>query len=691
MGAETTRGGITEPAPEFVGLSSPVGLEGGAETVSAATGLSDTPLGWAHSSLAHASVARPWHRATNRAALAALTGKFLPPRRHTPAGARRSRRRAPRLLYWATMLRSLSSRSLLNLFAGDAADPAGPCTLGSCTLGASTACRARGAALIAIGFGISGCHLDSNFSDLGGKLLNPDVAGLDVPGQRLVSGVHFDLSTQADAAGGRYAVARNENSELTIINFGANTHCRAGTVARYGNAVSASGQSSLLPVLLADADGNTELGFSDFDCNRTSFQVPAGGLPIDVIDHLDWGSGTALLIDTPDSGLALVDPWSEDVRQVAASVRPSDPVSAFDHYLWVDGGVIVVSDATLTRVAQVGSNVGELTLSPDDGQLAYVQATSADNSTGGDLFVVDATDTHVPQQIASDACALRYLTLGERRLLSFLSPCSARTLVLFDRADSSTRVLAEQLASPPLIHGSGGSAFLTYVTAEASGSPIGTLWVWRGKDDPIAVAENARINPSAVTPDGGLLSVLDWSSTGGRLVEWKGDTLTDVAVDRVVELESVGRLDNNDLTLLGNYDGTTGDLLRLHSDLTTEVLAQGVPTRSANDDAFLANFDGQAGELRLLNRSDGSSQVLGTGVARGSFKFAQQWSGVMMLTERDTVANTSTLQVHMLDTGNDYVLHDGVTEAREVAYPSSGLLYNVVSGDDAGVWFSKTL
>jgi hypothetical protein len=578
------------------------------------------------------------------------------------------------------MLRLPSRRSALNLFAGAAPDPVGP----------RSASHARGAALIAIGFGISGCHLDSNFSELGGKLLNPDVAGLDVPGQLLVPGVHFDLSTQADSGGGRYAVARNESSELTIINFGASTHCRAGTVARYGNTVSAAGQGSLLPLLIADTDGSTELGFTDFNCNRTSFHVPATGLPLDVIDHLGWGSGTALLINTPDSGLALVDPWSEEVRQVAASVRSGDPMSAFEHYLWVDGGVIVVSDATLTRIAQVGSNVIELTLSPEDGQLAYVQATSTDNP-GGDLFVVDATGTHAPQQIASDACALRYLTLGDRRLLSFLSPCSARTLVLFDRADSSTQVLAEQLASAPLIHGSGSNAFLTYVTAETiSSSAIGTLWVWRGKDDPVSVADNARINPSAVTPDGGLLSVVDWSTTGGRLVQWKGDTLKNVAYG-VVELESVGRLDNDDLTLLGNYNGTTGDLLRLHSDLSTEILAEGVPMRSANDDAFLANFDGQQGELRLLNRSDGSSQVLATGVARGSFKFAQQWSGVMMLTDRDTEANTSTLQVHMLDTGNDYVLHSGVTEAREVAYPSAGLLYNVVSGDDTGVWFSKTL
>jgi hypothetical protein len=47
--------------------------------------------------------------------------------------------------------------------------------------------------------------------------------------------------------------------------------------------------------------------------------------------------------------------------------------------------------------------------------------------------------------------------------------------------------------------------------------------------------------------------------------------------------------------------------------------------------------------------------------------------------------------MHLLKAQRDYVLHDGVTEAREVAFPSPGILYNVVAGDDAGVWFAKTL
>jgi hypothetical protein len=674
-------GGTAEPSdgvePEEAGVAS-VG-----EVVSAGT----TPSGWARARglLVNSAAARD--RAVNRAASATQTGKFRPSRRAAPRASGGPRRSRTALLYWATMPCPFRLGSLVTVPSWRAR------LVRTVATQSRPRCASRlgGAALVAIGLGISGCHLDSNFNDLGEKLLNPDVAGLDAPGKRWVSGAHFDLSVQADESGARYALARNENSELTVIDFVHGTHCGAGTVARYGNVASAPGQTTLIPVLVTNDDGSSSLGFSDFSCNRSSFQVATASLPLDELDQLPWGSGTALLIATADQGLALVDPWSEQVRPIAASVRSTDPVSAFNHYLWVDGGVIVVSDATLTPLAHFGENVSELAISPQDGSLAYVQDAPS-SGAGGDLYRVDATGQHAPQQVASDACSVRYLALGDARKLSYLSPCGDRRLTFLDLSDGSTRVLADQVVGAPLVHTSGNDAFVTYVTTPAgSDSSLGTLWLVRGSDAPVSIADNARANPSAVTADGGLLSVLDWSNTGGRLVEWNGGTLTDHIATQVVELGSVGQLNNGDLTLLGNYNGTTGDLLRLHQDLSTEPLAQGVPTRAASDDAFLANFDGTQGELHLLDRSDGSSRVIGSSVARGSFKFAQQFNGVMMLTNRDQSSNTSTLQVHMIDTDNDYVLHTGVTEAREVAFPSPGLLYNVTTGDDAGVWFSKTL
>jgi hypothetical protein len=174
------------------------------------------------------------------------------------------------------------------------------------------------------------------------------------------------------------------------------------------------------------------------------------------------------------------------------------------------------------------------------------------------------------------------------------------------------------------------------------------------------------------------------------LVEWRGDGVTEVA-QGVIELTPLGRMDNDDLTLLGNFDGTTGDLLWLRSDLTTQVLASGVPTRSANDRAFIANSDGDSGELMLLDKSDGSTESLASGVARGAFIFTQQFNAVMMLVRSGTDAPSNTLRVNLLRSGREYVLHESVTEAREVAFPSPGVLYNVVAGDEAGIWFAKAL
>jgi hypothetical protein len=548
--------------------------------------------------------------------------------------------------------------------------------------------------LLAIGLGISGCNLDSNFSDLGEKLLDPDVQGFDTPGKQLLIGPYFDLSIQADAEGARYALARNESGALSIVDFAAKTTCQTESVLRYGNALMAEGREPLIPLVLQDAEGNLQLGFSTFHCDVLPFRPPSAGLPVDQLDGMPGGSGTSLLIRTPQQGLALLDPWEQTSQLLAASVRSSDPIKAYGHYLWVDNGRIVIQDLQHTpgvEEASFGQNVAELGLSPRDGQLAYIEAGTA--GAGGTLYVADAIDRE-PQAIARDVCGLRYLDIGNSRKLAYLSPCAERHLVLRDRNDGTTLDIADGVAGAPVAYLIDRDWRLAYVTTDSPNTPTGTLWMRKAAPDaePQAIAENARANLSTVTPDGGgLLTMLDWSNTGGRLVEWRGgDALTDIA-ERVIEIAPLGQLENQDLTLLANFDGVTGDLLHLHPDLSTELLASGVPTRSASEDAFLANFDGTQGELRLFNRKDGSSQLLGSGVSRGSFRFAQQFKGVMMLTNRDPESNTSTFEVRLLDSDQSFILNSNVTEAREVAFPSPGLLYNVVDGEQAGVWFSKTL
>jgi hypothetical protein len=284
---------------------------------------------------------------------------------------------------------------------------------------------------------------------------------------------------------------------------------------------------------------------------------------------------------------------------------------------------------------------------------------------------------------------VRFLTLNGRRQLSYLSPCNERQLVLRDVLTNELRVIDSGVAGAPSVRSLAGESVLTYLTTPSAEAQEGALWVLAEGKEKLLVAENTRVGPSTVTGDGGLLTVLDWASNGGRLVEWRATALTEVA-QGVIELLPLGRLANDDLTLLGNFDGMTGDLLRLRGDLSTELLAQGVPTRAANEDAFIANFDGEAGELMLFDRNDGSSESLALGVGRGAFIFTQQFAAILMLASRDSETRTNTLRMHLLGSKRDYVLHDGVTEAREVAFPSPGVLYNVVSGDDAGVWFAKT-
>lgn len=542
-------------------------------------------------------------------------------------------------------------------------------------------------------FGLGACELGANFGDLGEQLLDPDVQGIDAPGKRWVAGPHFDLNILSDQTGKRYAAARNEASELLLIDFEDENYCRAGKAVRYTEAVRARARPALVPMLVehASVEGQAPdllLTFTSFDCQRSAFSVPVSGLPSRVLEGLPTGSGTNLLVRTPEGGLLLVDPWEQTTKQVAESVRGDDPTLAFGYFLWVDGGVIVISDEQVEPIALVGRNVVAVSASPEDAELAFIEADGG--ARGGTLYTVDARGSQEPVEVASDACNMRYLTLNGRRQLSYFSPCAERQLVLRDVNDASVRVIDVNVAGPPSVRNLSGQSVLTYVTTESSDAVAGTLWLLTPEQQKVIVAENTRVGPTTVSDDGGLLTVLDWASTGGRLVEWKPDALTEVA-QGVIELAPLGRLDNDDLTLLGNFDGSTGDLLRLRSDLSTQLLASGVPTRAANADAFLANFDGESGDLMLLDRSDGTTEPLGTGVGRGAFIFTQQFRSVLMLGARDTETRTNTLRMHLLRAQREYVLHEGVTEAREVAFPSPGILYNVVNGEDAGVWFAKTL
>ncbi len=534
-----------------------------------------------------------------------------------------------------------------------------------------------------------GCTLDSNFSDLGEKLLDPEVQGLNVPGERLLIGPHVDLSIQADETGARFALARNAESGLSIIDFGAQTHCRTNAILRYDQAILAPSQPALIPLLVEGDAGGTLLTFSSFACERSAFEIVTNNLPVQTVEGLSEGSGTSLLLKTAERSLLLVDPWAQTTRQLAQSIRGSDPLPAFGHWLWVDRGVIVISDPELEPLVYYGQGVSELSISAEDAELAYVEG-GAEAGAGGTLFVVGATGQDTPIEMASDACSVSYLTIAGRRQLAYFSPCRDRRLVFQDRADATVRVISEHVADGPALRNIAGESIMTYVTSEDPESSSGTLWLVRGDAAAVAIGENARTRPSAVSPNGGLLSLLDLGSTGGRLVEWKDDAAHEVARD-VVELNSIGAMADGALTFLGNFNGETGDLLRLNADLSTNVLASRVPQRAAASDVFLAGFSNNLGDLLLLDRASGTTELLGSGVARNSFGYALQFDGIIMLTDRDLETNTSTLRLRLLDSGRQFLVHTGVTETREVAFPSPGLLYNVVVGDDAGVWFSKAL
>jgi hypothetical protein len=60
----------------------------------------------------------------------------------------------------------------------------------------------------------------------------------------------------------------------------------------------------------------------------------------------------------------------------------------------------------------------------------------------------------------------------------------------------------------------------------------------------------------------------------------------------------------------------------------------------------------------------------------------------MMLSDYDDASDTATLQVRLLDTGDQFQVSNGVSELVEVGFPRPGVLYGVPAGSRAGLWFA---
>jgi hypothetical protein len=361
-----------------------------------------------------------------------------------------------------------------------------------------------------------------------------------------------------------------------------------------------------------------------------------------------------------------------------------------DDKIWsIEGGELVARDFTFKVLKRFGSDVKEFDFTTDAvSRVAFVDGT--------DLFVV--TDKfEAPKKIDSDVCSVVFPS-GWRGLgISYFSPCAARQLVLYGSAHSSDKgpgesdakdVLGEGVLGDPLIGFSGDAAFAFFVS-KADPSAPNALFGGTIGETPEHIADEPETN-RAKTP---LVSrvgeqwevKVDVQGGVGRLIRWKpGGPVRELA--RGVEMR-------DDPLAIVNYDGKTGDLVRIDAAGVSRVLARGIPKGgivSADDGlAAVSDSDGLQGTLIVAPPGGSAFEKVAAGVRIDNFHFIQNLHGVGYLQDFDGTSGTGLLGVRVIATGDTFELGVRASEWDEVGLPEPGVMYVVPEGERAGIWFAR--
>jgi hypothetical protein len=572
--------------------------------------------------------------------------------------------------------------------------------------------RARAEVWLPCCVGMLACGLDSNFADVGERILNPEVQALDVPGERLLQGVHDNLRIAADSEGTRYLLGLSDQGSLSVLNLTTRTLCNVPGVSDYSDPIGAEGLQPLIPYLGPVTDDPRVLRFATFDCQSVPYEAQGLGLTLSPVAPAG-GSGLLGLLATtlpptvtagttpataPAIELRLIHPWDDSERVLARELRVS-PARVGERYVWVDAGTVVVADSALNVETELGGDVTNLIVSPDFETLVLVN-----RGAGNTVDLYRSSIATAPEVLVTGACPERvgFLTTDAGVRLAALVPCEERTLKLFDTtlgADQEPATVSHGVLEWQPFRRLAGQAALLLSTAptEPGGTP--TAWLWRGGEQQNLGQQPLLRETLAVDGEGGpgsaeLLFVTGSAEGVGQLQRWQPDQPLQPVADGVARLRVMR--DSRDpalslVTALTQYDGTSGELVRVLGDGSTQPLASGVAADPPNANAFMSHVEGRSGDLELLDMKRGSSRLVAHNVVRGAFQFTQQFDGLYYLANRDPSTLTNDLQVTLLGHDRQVTVNSGVSEAREVAFPSTGILYNVVSGEQAGVWFAKAL
>jgi hypothetical protein len=523
---------------------------------------------------------------------------------------------------------------------------------------------------------IAGCGLDSGFQELGDELISPDIGYIEAPGRQIAAGRYRRFSVRAPTLEDRY-IAAFEGSNLVLIRFEENgDKCEVGPARVYGLSITGevadlAGREPVLPYLATrDANGRGELRFTDFACNNRTLTVEDVPLPEDAL--IDQGQ-YHLIARSGTNELLAIDPWADEPIVLGTDVSF---YRISGQRLWsVEQGELVLRDGALRELGRVGTDLSEVRVSRNslDAWAAYVE--------NGSLYLVEQNAAgdglEEPQLINEDTCHVAHVGSSRERVLSYFSPCAARHLVIHDVTNDERFEYGDDVIATSVVLRSGLAFDLNYWTGPEGDS--GTLWIVRAGSPPERTLDNALIQTDLLFRNWAF-AITDWDGETGNYVSWRDGVTTTIA-EGVAEINSLG--------LIANYQDGVGDLLMVRGDDTTFELGQGVPLNSTRGGAFVGNAEGGRGELFVLDPDTGAPGAVAQGVTRGAFMFSVQIDTLlMMLSDYDDGSDTATLQVRLLDTGDQFQVSNGVSELVEVGFPRPGVLYGVPVGSRAGLWFA---